>query len=78
MLPTARCLRFKDGYDTRHRHASGREREKAEIRRKQLVIVGLMALVIIALLVGMLIYRHQKESPIEGAVPAIAGSPSQY
>ena len=36
------------------------EREKAEIRRMQLVIVGLMALFIIALLVCMLIYRHRK------------------
>ena len=36
------------------------EREKAEIRRMQLVIVGLMALFIIVLLVCMLIYRHRK------------------
>ena len=36
------------------------EHDKAEIRRTQLLIVGLMALAIIALLVGMLIYRHKK------------------
>lgn len=36
------------------------EHDKAEIRRIQLLIVGLMALAIIALLVGMLIYRHRK------------------
>ena len=36
------------------------EQEKAEIRYIQLVIVGLMALAIIGLLVGMLIYRHKK------------------
>ena len=36
------------------------EHDKAEIRRVQLVIVGLMALAIIALLVGMLVYRHKK------------------
>lgn len=36
------------------------EREKAEMRRMQLVIVGLMALFIIVLLVCMLIYRHRK------------------
>ena len=36
------------------------EHEKAEIRRIQLIIVGMMALVIIALLVGMLVYRHKK------------------
>lgn len=36
------------------------EREKAELRRMQLVIVGLMALFIIVLLVCMLIYRHRK------------------
>ena len=36
------------------------EQEKAEIRRIQLVIVGLMAAVIIALLVGILIYRSKK------------------
>lgn len=36
------------------------EQEKAEIRRTQLILVGLMALAIIALLVGMLLYRHLK------------------
>ena len=36
------------------------EREKAELRRMQLWIVGVMALFIIALLVCMLIYRHRK------------------
>ena len=36
------------------------EQDKAEIIKKQLTIVGLMALAIIGLLVGMLIYRHQK------------------
>ena len=36
------------------------ERDKAEIRRNQLIIVGLMSLAIIALLVGMLVYRHRK------------------
>lgn len=36
------------------------EKEKAKIRYTQLVIVGLMALAIIALLIGMLIYRHKK------------------
>ena len=36
------------------------EQDKAEIIKKQLTIVGLMALAIICLLVGMLIYRHQK------------------
>jgi len=36
------------------------EKEKADMRRRQLIIVGWMALAIIALLVGMLIYRHQK------------------
>lgn len=36
------------------------EQEKAESRRVQLIIVGLMALTIIALLVGMLVYRHKK------------------
>lgn len=36
------------------------EQEKAKIRYTQLVIVGLMALAIIALLIGMLIYRHKK------------------
>lgn len=36
------------------------EQEKAEIRRIQLIIVGLMAVSIIALLIGMLIYRSKK------------------
>lgn len=36
------------------------EQEKAEMRRVQLIIVGLMAVTIIALLVGMLIYRNRK------------------
>ena len=36
------------------------EQEKAEIRRIQLTIVGLMAASIIALLVGILIYRSKK------------------
>jgi signal transduction histidine kinase len=36
------------------------EQEKAESRRTQLLVVGLMALAIIGLLVGMLVYRRQK------------------
>lgn len=36
------------------------EQDKAEMRHTQLTIVGLMALAIIALLIGMLIYRHKK------------------
>ena len=36
------------------------EQEKVRIRHIQLVIVGLMALAIIGLLIGMLVYRHQK------------------
>lgn len=36
------------------------EQEKAELRRRQLMIVGLMAAFIIAMLVAMLIYRHFK------------------
>ena len=36
------------------------EQKKARMRHIQLVIVGLMALAIIGLLVGMLYYRHQK------------------
>ena len=36
------------------------EQKKAEIRRIQLIIVGLMAVSIIALLIGMLIYRSKK------------------
>ena len=41
------------------------ELEKAETRRMQLVIVGLMALAIIGLLAGMLIYRHKKNRRLE-------------
>lgn len=41
------------------------ELEKAEMRRMQLVIVGLMALAIIGLLAGMLIYRHKKNRRLE-------------
>ena len=41
------------------------EQEKAEIRRIQLAIVGLMALSIIALLVGMLIFRHYKNKRLK-------------
>ena len=36
------------------------EQEKAKIRHVQLLIVGLMALTIIGLLIGMLVYRHNK------------------
>ena len=36
------------------------EQEKAEIRRVQLVTVGLMSVAIIALLIGMLVFRHKK------------------
>ena len=36
------------------------EQEKAEMRHVQLLIVGLMALAIIGLLIGMLVYRHNK------------------
>ena len=36
------------------------EQEKAEMQRMQLVTVGLMALAIIALLIGLLVYRHKK------------------
>lgn len=36
------------------------EQEKAEMRHVQLLVVGLMALAIIALLIGMLVYRHNK------------------
>ena len=36
------------------------EQEKAKMRHIQLLIVGLMALAIIALLIGMLVYRHNK------------------
>lgn len=41
------------------------EQKKAETRRIQLIIVGLMALVIIALLVGMLVYRHKKNRRLQ-------------
>lgn len=36
------------------------EQEKAEMRRVQLLVGGLMALAIIGLLVGMLVFRHHK------------------
>ena len=36
------------------------EKKKAETRFVQLVIVGLLSLVIIGLLIGLLVYRHQK------------------
>lgn len=36
------------------------EQEKAEVRKRQLLVVSLMAVIIIALLVYLLIYRHQK------------------
>ncbi len=36
------------------------EQEKAKIRHIQLLVVGLMALAIIGLLIGMLVYRHNK------------------
>ena len=36
------------------------EKEKAEIRRIQLIIIGLMAVSIIALLIGMLVIRNKK------------------
>jgi len=36
------------------------EQDKAEIRRVQLMTVGLMAIAIISLLMGMLVYRHKK------------------
>ena len=36
------------------------EQEKAEMRHMQLLVVGLMALAIIGLLIGMLVYRHKK------------------
>ena len=41
------------------------EQKKAETRRIQLIIVGLMALVIIALLGGMLVYRHKKNRRLQ-------------
>ena len=36
------------------------EQEKAEMRHIQLLVVGLMALTIIGMLIGMLVYRHKK------------------
>ena len=36
------------------------EQDKSELRRTQLVVVGIMAIVIIGMLIGILIYRHQK------------------
>lgn len=36
------------------------EQEKAEARRKHLIVVAVMAFVIISMLIGMLIYRYQK------------------
>lgn len=41
------------------------EQDKAEIRRIQLIIVGLMALAIIALLIGILVYRHKKNRKLK-------------
>ena len=41
------------------------EQDKAEIRRTQLIIVGLMAVAIIALLIGMLVYRHKKNRKLK-------------
>jgi len=41
------------------------EQKKAETRRIQLIIVGLMALAIIALLGGMLVYRHKKNRRLQ-------------
>ena len=41
------------------------EQDKAEMRRRQLVTVGLMAAAIIALLIGMLVYRHKKNRRLE-------------
>ena len=41
------------------------EQEKAETRRIQLVIVGLMATVIIGLLIGLLVYRHKKNQRLK-------------
>lgn len=42
------------------------EQEKAEMRHVQLLVVGLMALAIIALLIGMLVYRHNKNRRLKG------------
>ena len=41
------------------------EQDKAEMRRIQLTIVGLMAVAIIALLIGMLVYRHKKNRKLK-------------
>ncbi len=41
------------------------EQDKAEMRHTQLIIVGVMALAIIALLIGMLVYRHKKNRQLE-------------
>ena len=41
------------------------EQKKAETRRVQLFVVGLMALAIICLLVGMLVYRHKKNQRLK-------------
>ena len=41
------------------------EQKKAETRRMQLVVVGLMALTIIGLLAGLLVYRHQKNRRLQ-------------
>ena len=41
------------------------EQEKAEIRRVQLITVGLMALAIISLLIGLLVYRYKKNQHLK-------------
>jgi len=41
------------------------EQDKAEMMHRQLVIVGLMALVIIGLLVSLLVYRHNKNRRLQ-------------
>lgn len=41
------------------------EQDKAEMRHTQLIIVSLMALAIIALLIGMLVYRHKKNRKLK-------------
>jgi len=41
------------------------EQKKAKTRRMQLVVVGLMALAIIGLLAGLLVYRHQKNRRLQ-------------
>ena len=41
------------------------EQKKAKTRRMQLVVVGLMALTIIGLLAGLLVYRHQKNRRLQ-------------